>query len=391
MSKHFDVAVVGAGIVGLCAALSMNLRGFSVALIDAGQMIVDEKNPDARVYAINEASQNLLKNLGAWQCIDSSRISPYRQMYVWDSSSGAHIDFNSRMIASDRLGTIVEESILKKALLHALSLQKTGISLFPNSKVKALNEYEEFIEILSEDSSWQAKLLMIADGGNSPCRQLLKVPLTSWSYHQEAIVALVTTEKAHQQTAYQVFNKDGPLAFLPMVNEKLCSIVWSTTQINAKELMTLSNEDFNKALTKAFAAKLGESQVCGKRFQFPLLMRHVKQYTGSRWILLGDAAHTIHPLAGLGLNVGLADLSTWLSGMEKGEKQLTAKKAMSAYQRQRKSEVWQTIAMMDSLKTLFGNSSSPVIAIRSLGLQVINHFSPIKKLFINMAIGKKAL
>lgn len=391
MSQNFDVAVVGGGIVGLCATLAMSLRGYSVALIDAGQMEVNVRNPDARVYAINQASQNLLQDLGAWQLLEFSRLSPYQQIYVWDSISGAHIDFDSRMIASERLGTIIEESTLKKALLHALDLQKTRLTLFSNSKINALHESEESIEISSDDSSWQAKLLMIADGANSPCRQLLNIPTTSWPYHQEAIVALVNTEKSHQQTAYQVFNKDGPLAFLPMIDEKLCSIVWSTTQSKTKELMALDDEDFNKALTKAFAAKLGEAKVVSKRFQFPLVMRHVQQYTGSRWLLLGDAAHTIHPLAGLGLNVGLADLTTWLNCMELGSGQLATKKRLSSYQRQRKTEVWQTIALMDSLKTLFGNSSSPVIALRSLGLQVFNQVLPIKKLLINRAIGKKAL
>ncbi|MBA3535278.1 MAG: UbiH/UbiF/VisC/COQ6 family ubiquinone biosynthesis hydroxylase [Tatlockia sp.] len=390
MSQQFDVAVIGGGIVGLAAALAMVLRGFSVALIDAGSMHVKVTKSDARVYAINQASQDLLQQLGVWQHIDSSRLSPYQYMYVWDAASGAHIEFDARTIAAGLLGTIIEESILKQALLHVLSLQ-TGLTLFANSKVKQVESTEENIRIFSDDCSWQAQLLMIADGGNSPCRQLLKVPLTSWSYHQEAIVALVNTEKAHQQIAYQVFNADGPLAFLPMVDEKLCSIVWSTNQNHAKELMALSDENFNKELTKAFAAKLGEATVQGKRFQFPLFMRHAQQYRGSRWLLLGDAAHTIHPLAGLGLNVGLADVAAWLTCLEKGSGQLTAKKVLSSYQRQRKHAVWQTIVMMDGLKTLFGNPLSPIVAMRGLGLRLCNNFTPIKRLFIEQAIGKKAL
>jgi 2-octaprenylphenol hydroxylase len=391
MSQQFDVAVIGGGIVGLTTALAMVLRGFSVALIDAGSMSVNMSKSDARVYAINQASQDLLQQLGVWQYLDSSRLSPYQHMYVWDAASGAHIEFDARTIAAKLLGTIIEESVLKQALLHALSLQKTGLTLFANSKVKQVESTEDNIRLFSDDCSWQAHLLMIADGGNSPCRELLKVPLTSWPYRQEAIVALVNTEKAHQKIAYQVFNADGPLAFLPLVDEKLCSIVWSTNQTHAKELMALSDEDFSKELTKAFAGKLGEATVQGKRFQFPLIMRHAQQYTDSRWLLLGDAAHTIHPLAGLGLNIGLADVRTWLTCLEKGSGQLTAKKVLSSYQRQRKHAVWQTIAMMDGLKTLFGNPLSPIVALRGMGLRFCNNFSPIKRLFIEQAIGKNAL
>lgn len=390
MSQKFDIAVVGGGIVGLASALAMVLRGFSVALIDAGSMTVNLTKTDARVYAINQASQDLLQSLGVWHDLESSRLSPYQQMYVWDAASGAHIAFDARMIAARNLGHIIEESVLKQTLLNALKLQKNGLSLFANTKIKQLKLNEESVSLFSDDCSWEAQLLMIADGGQSPCRQLLEVPLTSWSYHQEAIVALVSTEKSHQKTAYQVFNADGPLAFLPLTDEKLCSIVWSTTPAAAKELMALSDEEFNQALTKAFAAKLGEAKLEGKRFQFPLTMRHAKQYVGSRWLLLGDAAHTIHPLAGLGLNVGLADLATWLDCLEKGSKQFTAKKTLGSYQRQRKSSVWQTIAMMDGLKSLFGNPLSPVVTLRGLGLRLCNQFSPIKRFFIEQATGKKA-
>ncbi|MBA2651002.1 MAG: FAD-dependent oxidoreductase [Tatlockia sp.] len=389
MSQQVDVAVIGGGVVGLTAALAMALRGFSVALIDAGSLTDDSAKTDARVYAINQASQDLLTQLGVWQLLDFARLSPYQQMFVWDAASGSHIEFNARTIATERLGTIIEESVLKQALFKAIDLEKQ-ITLFANSEVRELESAAVNIKISSGDHSWQAQLLMIADGGNSPCRQLLKIPMTTWSYHQEAIVALVDTEKAHQQTAYQVFNADGPLAFLPLVAEKLCSIVWSTTPARAKELMTLSDDAFSSELTEAFAAKLGVAKVRGKRFQFPLTMRHAQQYTGSRWLLLGDAAHTIHPLAGLGLNVGLADVAAWLSCVEQGKNQLTAKKVLGAYQRQRKHAVWQIIAMMGGLKTLFSNPLPPVIALRGLGLRLCNRFSPIKRLFIEQAVGKKS-
>jgi len=389
MSQQVDIAVVGGGVVGLTAALAMVERGFSVALIDAGAMTVDLSHPDARVYAINQASQALLTQLAVWPHLQPTRISPYQHMHVWDAANGAHIDFDARMIAANQLGTIIEESVLKQALLHCLKQHKTGLTLYSKTKVTQIETTDDCIKLSAENHYWQAQLLMIADGANSPCRQLLKVPMTSWPYHQEALVALVNTANAHQKTAYQVFNPDGPLAFLPLVDKNLCSIVWSTTAKRAEELMALTDEDFNKELTKAFAAKLGDAKVVGKRYQFPLVMRHTQHYVGSRWLLLGDAAHTIHPLAGLGLNVGLADVSSWLSCLDTAKGQLISKRMLGAYQRERKQEVWKTIALMDGFKTLFTNPLMPVVALRGLGLRLCNGFSPLKRLFIEHAAGKK--
>ncbi|WP_028388760.1 FAD-dependent monooxygenase [Legionella fairfieldensis] len=387
MNQYFDVAVIGGGVVGLCAAVAMAQRGFSVAIIDAGTLQVDLTKQDPRVYAINQASQDLLLDLGVWQQLDKTRTSPYRHMYVWDAANGAHIEFDSRLIAGSNLGVIVEESALKQVLLQKLNLEK--VVFFPRSLITTFETNADFIQVNSDKKSWQAKLVMVADGANSPCRQLLNVPLTSWPYHQQALVASVRTEKAHQQTAYQVFNADGPLAFLPLNGDKQCSIVWSTSPTHANQLMTLSDEEFNRELTEAFASKLGQVWVQGKRYQFPLTMRHVNQYSGKRWLLLGDAAHTIHPLAGLGLNVGLADVSVWLDCLAKSKNCLTSSTALSAYQRQRKQAVWQIIATMEALKTLFLNPLPPVVTLRNLGLRVCNRFSPLKRVFIEHAIGKK--
>lgn len=385
MSQQFDVVVVGGGVVGLTAALAMAQRGFAVAVVDAGTLTTNTTTLDPRVYAMNLASQDLLQRLGVWQQLDQSRLSPYRHMHVWDAMNKAHIDFDARMVIAQELGNIIEESILKEALLK--QIKASAITLFPQSNVQTVEQYDDGILVSDKDKTWKAKLLMVADGANSPCRQLLKVSLTSWSYHQHAIVALVKTEKSHQQTAYQVFNADGPLAFLPLVDETLCSIVWSTTPAQAKRLMELSEEAFNQELTIAFGNKLGQARLQGKRYHFPLIMRHAKRYSDTRWLLLGDAAHTIHPLAGLGLNVGLADVATWLACLECANANLS-KKALSAYQRQRKYAVWQIIAMMDGLKTLFTNPLSPIVALRGLGLQACNHLTPLKKLFIEHAAGK---
>lgn len=385
MRQEFEVIVVGAGIIGLTAALAMAQRGFAVAVIDAGSMTNNASTCDPRVYAINRASQNLLKQLSLWQTLDFTRLSPYQRMYVWDQANGAHIQFDATSVAAQNLGYIIEECVLKEALLQQIKWQ--GITCFPNSSVSLIEPLQAGLRLASAASTWRADLVMIADGANSGCRRLLNVPLTTWPYHQQAIVALVKVEKAHQRTAYQLFNPDGPLAFLPLRDENLCSIVWSTSPARAHHLMALSEEKFNQELTTAFAKKLGTACLQSGRQQFPLVMRHTKQYTGNAWLLLGDAAHTIHPLAGLGLNLGLADIITWLACLDAGRKNLAAKKSLSAYHRQRKYEVWKTIALMEGLKTVFSN---PLLTtVRGMGLQACNTISALKRLFIEEASGCK--
>ena len=385
MTQAYDVIIVGGGIVGLTAALAMAERGFSVAVIDAGSLDGELKATE-RVYAINHASKVLFEQLGVWALIDESRISPYQHMHVWDSTTTKFIDFDSRVIASQELGVILEESAIKKALLQKIVAEQ-NITCFPGTRARRVLNDSEVVTVSCDDTIWKGRLLMIADGAKSPTRNLLNVPITSWPYHQHALVATVNTEKAHLQTAYQVFNPDGPLAFLPLVDNHQCSIVWSTTRARALTLLSLAEEEFNHELGKASAHKLGNVRLKSSRHQFPLIMRHTQRYVGKNWLLLGDAAHTIHPLAGLGLNVGLADVAAWLSCLAASNQQFTSK-ALGAYQRERKYAVWQIIALMSGLKTLFANPLPPIAALRGFGLELCNRITPLKRLLIEQAAGK---
>ena len=381
----FDIIIAGGGLIGLSAAIAMRQRGFSVAIVDAGSLTTDTAHTDARVYALNQASLRLLNDLDVGQKVLQSRVSPYAHMHVWDAANGAHIDFDSRMIGTDKLGVIIEESVLKQAALQ--QAMELGIECFPYCRIQAVQSTENGIHLQAESQTWSAKLLIVADGPTSTTREQLGVSITSWPYHQHAIVATVKTEKPHQHTAYQVFNPDGPLAFLPLIDPHQCSIVWSTSTQHAQHLMTLTDAEFSHQLTLAFNQKLGACNAIGKRHPFPLIMRHAKQYSGSNWLLMGDAAHTIHPLAGLGLNVGLADLTCWLKHLDRQKQQALSQKILSAYQRERKHAVWQTIALMGGLKTLFANPLPPVTLLRGLGLNACNHLSPLKRLFIEHAAG----
>jgi len=384
MTRQYDVLVSGAGVVGLTAALALARRGEQVAILDSQAMdIAPQTEADRRVYAINQASKKLLQTLNVWPLMDAARLAPYRHMHVWDAASKACIDFDCRDIASTDLGMIVEERVIKQALLQALN-ELDNVSCFPFQSVNHIAENETGLRVSSGQESWQTEFLIIAEGGQSPSRQLLDVELTTWPYHQHALVATIRTEKPHQQTAYQIFNPDGPLAFLPLADEHLCSIVWSTTPKRAALLSQMDEAAFNQDLAEAFQHKLGEVTLSSERHQFPLVMRHAQQYTGKNWLLMGDAAHTVHPLAGLGLNIGLADVACWLSCLNNNPRR---SRALSAYQRQRKQAVWQSIALMGGLKTLFASPLSPIISLRGLGLSLCNRLTPLKRMFIEHAEG----
>ncbi|KTD45923.1 2-polyprenyl-6-methoxyphenol hydroxylase [Legionella rubrilucens] len=387
MQVIYDGIVVGGGVVGLTAALAMAERGLDMAVIDAGSLTAGSPAPDVRVYAINQASESLLRELKVWELMVPSRLSPYQHMHVWDAANGASIDFDARMIAANKLGTIIEESVIKQALL--LRLQEQGkVVLLPHQEIVNVNTDGPQVTVASSSMEWQSQLLLIADGANSATRQKLRVGLTSWPYHQHAVIATVETEKPHEQTAYQVFNRDGPLAFLPLADSRHCSIVWSTSPARAQQLLDLNPDGFNQQLAKAFAHKLGTVTLRSERYQFPLVMRHARQYTGKNWLLLGDAAHTIHPLAGLGLNIGLADVSAWLDCLASG-RSLTSPRLLTAYQRHRRHAVWQSIALMDALKGLFANPLPPVRWVRGLGLSCCDRLLLVKRLFIAHAAGKR--
>lgn len=379
------VVVVGGGVVGLSAALAMHQRGYTVVVLDAGSLHVEPSTVSARVYAINPASERLFQQLGVWDGLDASRVSPYQQMHVWDAATLAHIDFNSRMIAASHLGCIIDESNIKHALLCAIA--NTDISLCPESTVISVQEHSHGIEVRTHAHSWSAALLIIADGASSSTRERLQVPITQWSYHQQALITTVQTEKPHRQTAYQVFSPEGILAFLPLSDPHQCSIVWSSRPKLTEHRTQYTEAEFNQQLNSAFQNKLGQTQVISKRYAFPLHMRHVKHYAGSHWIIMGDAAHTIHPLAGLGLNLGLADLSDWLRLLDEKQLSLNAKRTLATYQRQRQAAVWQAIALMEGLKTLFLTPLTPIATLRGLGLNLCNRFNPLKRLFIDHAAG----
>lgn len=386
MSQKVDIAVIGGGVIGLASAIAMALRGFKVVVLDAGALDVATMPQNTRVYAINDASKDLFEQLGVWPYLTDVHRAAYQKMQIWDATNLAEIAFDAQQLGKPQMGFMLEENAVRVALLKRVAT--LDILLVPHARVKSAKEHTQSIEVTTEDArQFEAAFCMIADGANSKVRTLLNVPLKTWSYQQDALVATVKTEKPHQKTAYQVFHPDGPLAFLPLADAHESSIVWSQPPSRIKALMSLGETEFTSALTDAFASTLGEVELLSQRASFPLCMRHVEQYVGDRWLILGDAAHTIHPLAGLGLNVGLADLATWVRLLDAHKGHILSRRVLDAYQRERKHAVWSVIALMQGIKTLFGPCVSPIRLLRGQGMRILNQMSPLKRMLMAYASG----
>ncbi len=381
MISSFEVVVLGGGVVGLSAALAMSQRGYKVALLDAGPLVAHQSS--SRVYAINHASQRLFSELGVWASLDARHVSPYRHMHVWDASTTAHIDFDARLVGRDRLGTILLESVLKQALFEQLEV--AGVTLYSDTRIGTVQNTSDRMILRDDKTEWHADLMILAEGAASTTRACLNVPLTTWSYHQDALVATMQTEKAHEGTAYQVFQQGESLAFLPLAHPHHVSIVWSASPSQVEDLLAYSETVFSEKVAKTMSYVLGNCQVLGTRHAFPLHMRQAQRYSGARWILMGDAAHTIHPMAGLGLNLGLADLSTWLKLLQNDKDSLVSSRLLEAYHRERRAKAWQTIVLMEGIKMIFSNPSSPVRWLRGVGLRACDRLSLLKRLFIGQA------
>lgn len=391
-SNRADVVVVGGGLVGATAALALARAGLSVAVLEAesiDEKIWPENSFDLRVSALSLATQRMFTALGVWPDMVEMGVAPFRAMRVWDSAGGGRIEFDASELAEPALGHIVENRVTRRALLRALQ-QCANVQLEAPSAVTGLRIEDDaaYVET-SRGTTWRAQLVVGADGNRSKVRQLLRIDARGWSYDQRAVVATVKTALPHQDTAWQRFLPAGPLAFLPL-RDNHCSIVWSTFPSHAEQLLALDDATFNRQLTDAFEATLGEVSVVGARGAFPLKLEHVPDYVRPRIALIGDAAHTVHPLAGQGANLGFLDAAALAqivgegaaSGVDAGDLRL-----LRRYERWRKGDNLLMLGVMDGFKRVFGSASAPLRIARNTGFNAVNRTPFLKEIFIRRAMG----
>lgn len=393
MMQSVDIAIVGGGMVGLALAAAFKDTDLRIAVIES--RVPDSELadlPDVRVSALSRSSENILRNLGAWNGIVERRAAPYSAMEVWEQDSFARIEFDAQKLAQPDLGHIVENRVIQLSLLEQVKKQ-SNVSLFMPAQCSsmAVGESEAWLT-LDNGHALTAKLVVGADGANSWVRKQQDIPLTHWDYGHSAVVANIWTAETHDKVARQIFTPQGPLAFLPMGKSNMSSIVWSTEPNRAESLVAMSDEEFNKSLTAEFDARLGLCEVVGQRFAFPLKMRYARDFAVERVALVGDAAHTIHPLAGQGVNLGLLDaaslaqevMTLWRKGEDIG-----TKRNLRSYERWRKSEAAKMIAAMQGFKDLFAGDNPAKKLARGIGMALVGQLPGAKDEIMKRALGLK--
>lgn len=389
--QSVDIAIIGGGMVGLTVAAALENSGLRIAIIESKLPDTELADlPDVRVSAISRASENILEHVGAWQGIVTRRASPYSSMKVWEQDSFARIEFEAEQIAQRNLGHIVENRVIQLSLLEKVSKQENVTLLAPERCSNIMFGESEAWLNLESGKAITAKLVVGADGANSWLRQQVDIPLTHWDYGHSALVANIRTVESHDKTARQIFRPEGPLAFLPLGEDNLNSIVWSLDPLHAENLVSMSEEEFNKQLTAAFDNQLGLCKVEGERQAFPLKMRYAKDFVKERVVLVGDAAHTIHPLAGQGVNLGLADaaaLAETINELHQESKDIGLKTNLRPFERWRKTEAAQMIASMQGFKELFSGSNPIKKLVRGIGMSLTNEVSPVKDECLKRALG----
>lgn len=393
MSDHFDLIIVGAGMVGSTLACSLGKTSLRVGVLEAHPPVTtwDKTSIDLRVSAITAASQQIFRKLDVWEAMVTQRVSPFREMYVWDAGGDGAIHFDSADIGEDRLGHIVENRVIQKALLDKMTALSNVEFICPARLATMVINLEAAELQLEGGRHITATLVVGADGGNSQVRQLAGIGARGWVYDQKGIVAAVKTTESHCETAWQRFLPEGPLAFLPL-SDGGSSIVWTTSPAYADVLLDMDEHAFMRKLTHAFDSKLGQIVECGPRAAFPLRLQHVDAYVKERLALIGDAAHTIHPLAGQGVNLGLLDaaaLSEVLGNACEKNHDIGAFHVLRRYERWRKGDNMIAMAVMDGFKRLFGSSLDPLRTVRNVGLNLTNAATPVKTQIMLHAMGLK--
>lgn len=382
-------------MVGLGLAAALKNSALSVAVVE-GQLpepMLGEA-PDNRVSALSLASQHILQGVGAWSGIEGRRLQAYDKMAVWEQDSFGHIDFDAASQRQSALGHIVENRVIQLALLDAILGGNSGasnIQLLTPARAQSLQVSEAGAILLLEDGrALSAKLVVAADGAHSWVRRQADIPLTSWDYGHHALVATVRCAEPHDGVARQIFTPDGPLAFLPLWDPNLCSIVWSIPAPRAEALCACDEEQFNRQLMAAFDGRLGLCKVEGARSAIPLTARYARDFARERLVLVGDAAHTIHPLAGQGVNLGLLDAAALAEQLLKSQRagaDIGQLSNLRWYERWRKSEAARMLAAMEGLKRLFGGSHPLKKLVRGVGLRAFDALTPLKTQVIRAAMG----
>jgi len=387
--KPYDVIIIGGGMVGATLACDLARQHRSVALIEARppEPFQSDDPFDLRVSAISRASQHIFEGLEVWPLIEGMRSLAYDRMTVWETGVESEIRFDAADIGEPDLGHIIENRVIQRALLERLETLDEVDLLCPE-RVRDIDYQEDQVLVdLESGQQLSASLLVGADGARSWVREHAGIGHSIVrDYDQKAIVCVVKTEQPHEYTAWQRFLSTGPLAFLPLPDRHYSSIVWSADTAVADEILALEDEDFCAAITDAFQSRLGKVGWTSQRAAFPLRGTQAAAYVKPRLALVGDAAHTIHPLAGQGVNLGLLDAAVLAEVLE-GERDPGRYLTLRRYERMRRGENTLMMHSMEGFKRLFGSRLPIINELRGAGLSMVNRSPMLKRQFMMQALG----
>jgi 2-octaprenylphenol hydroxylase len=387
-----DIVIAGAGMVGSLLAAALKDLPLDILLIDSAPVTPPAADApyEPRVSAISRASENMFHHVGAWDRVTAVRYSPYTRMEVREEEGGAELVFNAGDVGESHLGCLVENRLMQWALTRA-ALDNPRARLLAPARVVGLERYATHWEVLLDSGDRiKAGLVVGADGAQSAVRRLAPVSMQAWDYRQKAIVCTVRTEKMHGASARQIFLKTGPLALLPLPDPNLCSIVWSAAHDRADQLMRMDDAGFLLALGQAFGDTLGRMEWVDRRHAFPLVARHAERYALPGLVLIGDAAHNIHPLAGQGVNLGFLDAAVLAEEIGRGLARGLPPghlAVLGRYARRRRGHNALIMHSMTGLERIYAAHWPWLIQLRNDGVGMVNRFLPLKAFFERQALG----
>ncbi|WIO44435.1 3-demethoxyubiquinol 3-hydroxylase [Klebsiella electrica] len=384
-----DVAIVGGGMVGGALALGLAQHGFTVTVIETSvpPAFVPSAPPDVRISAISAASVGLLNSLGVWDAVRAMRAHPYRRLETWEWED-AHVTFDAAELKLPELGYMVENNVLQLALWQALTAHER-ITLRVGASLQEMQREETCTTLrLSDGGECAGRLVIGADGANSQVRQLAGIGVHAWQYQQSCMLISVQCAEEPGNSTWQQFTPSGPRAFLPLF-DNWASLVWYDTPARIRQLQGMSMPQLQQEIARHFPSRLGRVTPLSAG-AFPLTRRHALQYVQPGLALVGDAAHTIHPLAGQGVNLGYRDVDALLDILSEAKGQGEAwagLPVLKRYQARRRADNFIMQSGMDLFYAGFTNDLAPVRVLRNIGLMAAAHAGVLKRQALKYALG----
>ncbi|WP_215786368.1 3-demethoxyubiquinol 3-hydroxylase [Pantoea dispersa] len=386
--SQFDVVVVGGGMVGAALACGLAQQQFRVAVIERAEPAAFDASlaPDIRISAIGASSVALLRQLNVWPRVQAMRSAPYRKLETWEWQS-AHVTFDAAALGIPELGYMVENSVLQRALWE--QMQQDGVTLLCPASLQALQAHSGGWQLqLDDGSTLDSQLVVGADGAHSRVRQLAGIGVRGWNYAQSCMLISVECEHEAGDATWQQFTPDGPRAFLPLF-DRHASLVWYDAPARIRQLQNLPLSQLAKEVQANFPARVGRFQVKNAA-SFPLVRRHATRYVLPGLALVGDAAHTINPLAGQGVNLGYRDVDALIDTLVDARSQAQRWASLPVLQRYHRQRYKDNLLMqggMDLFYFAFSNALPPLRVVRNLGLIAAENAGVLKRQVLRYALG----